>query len=324
MQALWMVAGALAFALMGAVIKLQMSADYSAFELVFWRGVVGIVLIGAIMRWRGVPVASEKAGLHASRSIVGTLAMFGWFYTLGLLPLGTSMTLNYSSPLFIALAVAAIAWWQGGTQPARGKLYLAVLAGFVGVLLIMRPTVEQQQQFALLVGIVAAAMSAAAYLQVRMLGRLGEPEWRIVFWFSIVNCAMGAIATTATTGWQPLQAAALPGLAAIGVLAAIGQMCMTRAFSRGGTLLAASLQYSGVVFATLIGWLAFGESLQIGELAGIALVVASGIGATLAMPRAPAPVAPTVVAPEPGAGRPPKPTDPAVGMLGAEGAMEPR
>ncbi|HRO61590.1 MAG TPA: DMT family transporter [Burkholderiaceae bacterium] len=295
MQALWMVAGALAFALMGAVIKLQMSADYSAFELVFWRGVVGIVLIGAIMRWRGVTLASEKAGLHASRSIVGTLAMFGWFYTLGLLPLGTSMTLNYSSPLFIAIAVAAIAWWQGGTQPARGKLYLAVLAGFVGVLLIMRPTVEQQQQFALLVGIVAAVMSAAAYLQVRMLGRLGEPEWRIVFWFSVVNCVLGAIATTAATGWQPLALAALPGLAAIGVLAAIGQMCMTRAFSRGGTLLAASLQYSGVVFATLIGWLAFDESLQLAELAGIALVVASGIGATLAMPRAPAQTAAATV-----------------------------
>jgi len=292
MQALWMLAGSLAFSVMGATIKLLMASDYGAFELVFWRGLCGIALMAAFMRGYGISPASGRFGMHASRSVLGTLAMFGWFYTLGPLPLGTAFTLNYSSPLFIAIAVAAAAWWRGSRQRAPVRLYLAVAAGFVGVLMILKPSIGQGQEIAVLIGLAAAVLTAVAYLQVRFLGRAGEPEWRTVFWFSVVNCALGALAATAFDGWHPVALRDVPALLAIGALAAIGQLCMTRAFGRGRTLLAANLQYSGVVFATIIGWLAFGESHDMIELAGIVLIVASGIAATLvpqpALPEPPA------------------------------------
>ena len=281
MQALWMVAGALAFTLMGAVIKLLASSSYSAFELVFWRGVVGVALMAAYLRWQGIAVRSPKLSMHASRSVVGTIAMFCWFYTLGPLTMGTAFTLNYTSPVFIALAVAAAIWWRGEAQPSRGLLHFTIAASFVGVLMILRPSVGQGQSFAFAIGLLGGLLSAAAYLQVRALGRAGEPEWRTVFWFSAFNCALGALATALTGGWTPVASADLPALLAIGVLAAIGQLCMTRAFGRGRTLLAANLQYSGVVFATTMGWLLFGESHDLLELAGIALIIASGVGASL-------------------------------------------
>jgi len=281
MQALWMIAGSLAFSLMGATIKLLASSSFGAFELVFWRGVVGIALMGAFLRWHRIPAASGRFGMHASRSVIGTFAMFCWFYTLGPLSMGTAFTLNYTSPIFIALAVAAMLWWRGDRHPSRRLLYFAMAASFAGVLMILRPSIGQGQEFAFAVGLLGAVLTAIAYLQVRALGRAGEPEWRTVFWFSVVNCALGALAATASDGWSPVAPSDLPALLAIGILAAIGQLCMTRAFGRGRTLLAANLQYSGVVFATLLGWLLFGESHDLLELAGIALIVASGIGASL-------------------------------------------
>jgi len=260
MQALWMIAGSLAFSLMGATIKLLASSSFGAFELVFWRGVVGIALMGAFLRWHRIPAASGRFGMHASRSVIGTFAMFCWFYTLGPLSMGTAFTLNYTSPIFIALAVAAMLWWRGDRHPSRRLLYFAMAASFAGVLMILRPSIGQGQEFAFAVGLLGAVLTAIAYLQVR---------------------ALGALAATASDGWSPVAASDLPALLAIGILAAIGQLCMTRAFGRGRTLLAANLQYSGVVFATLLGWLLFGESHDLLELAGIALIVASGIGASL-------------------------------------------
>lgn len=281
MQALWMVAGSLAFTLMGAVIKLLASSSYNAFELVFWRGLVGVALLAAYLRWQGMTVRSPRLSMHASRSVVGTIAMFCWFYTLGPLTMGTAFTLNYTSPVFIAIAVAAAIWWRGEAQPARGLLHFTIAASFVGVLMILRPSVGQGQSFAFAIGLLGGLLSAVAYLQVRALGRAGEPEWRTVFWFSACNALLGALATPLAGGWTPVAMADLPALLAIGVLAAIGQLCMTRAFGRGRTLLAANLQYSGVVFATTVGWLMFGEAHDLLELAGIALIVASGVGASL-------------------------------------------
>lgn len=281
-----MVAAALAFAAMSAVIKL-VSARYSVFEVVFYRGAVGALVLGAWMAARGGRPASERLPMHLARSLVGTVAMALWFYTIGRLPLATAVTLNYTSPVFIAMIVAAASWHLGRANPARAPLYLAIVAGFVGVLLILRPTVEREQALELGLGLLSGLLGAVAYLLVRQLGRAGEPEWRVVFWFSVVNTLFGAIAAT-LGGWQPLRWADLPLLLLIGVLASAGQLMMTRAFSRGGTLLTANLQYLGVIFATAIGWAAFGERFEPIEAAGIALIVASGLAATRVSPNPPA------------------------------------
>jgi S-adenosylmethionine uptake transporter len=270
---------------MSAVIKL-VSARYSVFEVVFYRGAVGALLLGAWIAARGGRAASERLGMHLARSLVGTVAMALWFYTIGRLPLATAVTLNYTSPLFIALIVAAAAWHLGQPNPARGPLYLAIVAGFVGVLLILRPSVEREQALELALGLLSGLLGAVAYLLVRQLGRAGEPEWRVVFWFSVVNMLFGAIAAT-LGGWQPLRAADLPLLLLIGALASAGQLMMTRAFSRGRTLLTANLQYLGVIFATAIGWLAFGERFEPIEAVGIGLIVASGLAATRVSPNPP-------------------------------------
>lgn len=280
-----MVGAAFVFAVMGALIKLA-AARYSVFEIVFYRGLVATVAMGAWVALTRRSLGSSRLGLHMSRSIVGVVAMAIWFHTIGVLPLGTAVTLNYTSPLFMALIVALAGWFGGRRVSGRGWLNLAIVASFAGVVMILQPTVERDHSLEFALGLFSGFLGALAYLQVRELGRLGEPPWRTVFWFSAICTVFGAAAASAT-GWHRLNAGDAIQLLTIGGLASLGQLMMTRAYAGGHTLRVANLQYCGVVFATSIGWFAFGDRFEWHEFAGMLLIVASGIAATRVPPPVP-------------------------------------
>jgi drug/metabolite transporter (DMT)-like permease len=148
--------------------------------------------------------------MHAWRSMVGVLSLGAWFYAIAGLPLATAMTLNYMSSVWIAAFLvggALIAWNPRGGAPLPGRqgpLALTVLAGFAGVLLMLRPTIEQHQVFAGLVGLLSGLLSAFAYLQVMALGKIGEPEVRTVFYFAWVRRwrARSAWLVTGVSPWD--------------------------------------------------------------------------------------------------------------------------
>ena len=173
----------------------------------------------------------------------------------------------------------------------QGPIVLTVLTGFTGVVMILRPTIEQNQLFAGVMGLLSGLVAALAYMQVAALGRMGEPESRTVFYFSIGTTVVGgaAVLFTGVSDWVWPQAL---WLLPIGLLAALGQLCMTKAYSSGSTLLVANLQYSGIVFAALYGLFLFGDPIPLMGWAGMALIIASGIAATAlrkrALPQAPA------------------------------------
>jgi S-adenosylmethionine uptake transporter len=157
--------------------------------------------------------------------------------------------------------------------------------------MILRPTIEQNQLFAGLIGLLSGLGAAMAYIQVAALGRLGEPESRTVFYFSIGTSVVGAVAMlfTGASPWTWPQAL---WLLPIGVLAALGQLSMTKAYSSGATLVVANLQYSGIVFSALFGLFIFGDQIPLIGWAGMLLIIASGIAATAlrnrTLPQAPA------------------------------------
>src|SRR4051812_2763804 len=255
MQAFWMLAASLFFATMAVCVKMA-SAWFNPSELVFWRGLIGMVLMAAWARSRGTALGTRYPLMHAWRSLVGVLSLGAWFYAIAGLPLATAMTLNYMSSVWIAAFLvggALVAWSprNGGALPARqGPLALTVLGGFAGVLLILRPTIEQHQVFAGVVGLLSGVLSAFAYLQVMALGRIGEPEVRTVFYFAAGSAVAGAIGmlVSGVSAWDWGHALWLVPMA---LLASLGQWCMTRAYSHGPTLLVANLQYSGIVFGAL-------------------------------------------------------------------------
>jgi len=246
-----------------------------------------------VLRSRGVSVATKYPFMHAWRSMIGVFSMVCWFYAIAHLPLATAMTLNYMSGVWMAAFVigGAVLYGKPGNQ---GMLMATVLTSFAGVILLLQPSLAENQLFAGLIGLLSGLGAAMALLQVASLGRMGEPEGRVVFYFSIGTLLVGLLGSlwTGFTPWSSVHWQALAWLLPIGVLATLGQWTMTRAYSRGSTLLVANLAYLGIVFSGGYGLLLFGEQITPVGWAGIAMILVSGVTATVlrtrALPNAPA------------------------------------
>jgi S-adenosylmethionine uptake transporter len=292
MQAIWMVLASFLFASMGVCVKLA-SSNFNAFELVMYRGLVGMVFMALIVQARGSSLRTRFPGMQAWRSLVGVVSLVAWFYAIAYLPLATAVTLNYMSSIWVAafLIGGALLYERVPLQARQGLLILTVLTGFGGVVMILRPTLEQNQLFAGLIGLLSGVLAALAYIQVTALGRVGEPEERTVFYFALGSALGGGIGVI-FTGLSEWNWQAAVWLLPIGILASIGQWCMTRAYSQGATLVAANLQYSGIVFAVLYSLLLFGELIPLLGWLGMLVIVASGVAATAlrtqALPNPPA------------------------------------
>lgn len=281
MQAAWMLAAAFFFSSMGVCVKYA-AAHFTPLEIIFYRGLFGMLFTAALVRMRGVPLTTRWPWAHAWRNVVGVGAMSAWFYAMAHLPLATAMTLNYMSSVWIAVFVlgGALLMRRWDDLRAQWPLALTVAAGFAGVVLILRPAIAQDEHVAGLIGLASGMLAAMAYMQVAALGRLGEPETRTVFYFSLGSALAGA-AATCITGWHGLNTPDAWWLLPVGLLAVLGQLCLTRAYTRSATMLVANLQYSGIVFAALYGVALFGEYLPLTGWLGIILITASGMAASL-------------------------------------------
>ena len=129
-------------------------------------------------------------------------------------------------------------------------------------------------------------LAAMAYLQVTALGRAGEPEYRVVFYFSLGTALAGSLSTgaQAAAGFGSIHGHSLKGAAlliAVGLLATAAQLLMTRAYGRGKTLAIACLQYLGIVFSFIYGALLFDDPITPWALGGMLLIIIAGLAATL-------------------------------------------
>ena len=294
MQALWMVLAAFFFASMGVCVKLA-APYFTAFEMVFWRGIISMALLWWLARRQGIGLATRYPGMHAWRSFIGVTSLGASFYAIIYLPLPTAMTFGYMSSVWIAAFIvggAMLAWRPSGEHPRPPvplSLVACVLLGFAGVVMMLRPTVDGHQGFAAVVGLLGGMCAALAYMQVVALSRLGEPETRTVFFFAL-GCTLAGAAAMAFTGVSAFAGWPALWLLPLGLFAAGGQLCMTMAFSRAssarGTLLVANLQYSGLIFASVYSMLVFNDYLPLIAWLGMALIVLSAIAAGVLRTRA--------------------------------------
>ena len=189
---LLMLLASLLFAVMGVCVKFA-SAQYGAGEIVFYRALVGALFIATLSRVRGTSLATQVPAMHFWRSASGVISLTLWFYAIAGLPLATAMTLNYMSSVWMALFLIGGAVLLGAAR-VDGRLVAAVLAGFIGVALVLRPSVEQQQLWHGLAGLLSGMLAALAYLQVTALDRAGEPARRIVSCLCLGAMVVGAAA----------------------------------------------------------------------------------------------------------------------------------
>ena len=273
-----------AFAAMGAGVKLA-SEFYTTSELLFYRGLIGSVVLLAIVRQQGGSFRTSFPKEHLFRSLVGVMSLWLWFFAISKLPLATAMTLNYMAPIWMAAGLFFAGWWSR-SNTVEWPLLVAVGASFFGVTLVLQPAFESNQWLGGLAGVCSSVVSAIAYMQVRKLGQMGEPEYRVVFYFSLTTTIAGLVGVLsgdgASTG-QPFNSHTAGGavlLLGIGCAALMAQMAMTRAYRVGKVLVVANLQYTGIVFSSLWGLALWGDRFDWHVWMGIAVILASGIAAT--------------------------------------------
>jgi len=282
MHALWMLVASLAFAGMGACIKLS-AAAHSTAEIVFFRSFVGWVWLQAFVAWRQLDLRTPHLRPHTWRAAIGLVAMATYFSAVAMLPLATAITLQYTAPLFMALVLRI--WFK---EPISRRAAVLMGLGFAGIVLLLHPTLERDEWLGASLGLAAGVLAAFALLNVRRLGQLGEPEWRTVYYFSGYGSLVGLAWTLAAGGFHPPDTRGIALLVGVGTFGTVGQMAMTTAFRRGRTLLAANLSYTTVVFGSLLGAGLWGEALPRSSWAGVALIVGGGMAMTALSRNAPA------------------------------------
>lgn len=269
-SAYWILFASLMFATMSALVKLT-AAGVSLPEIVFFRMMPAAIVLFLLGRARGVSMATQHWMLHGARCLFGFVGMMAGFYAVSKLPLATSTTLEYTTPLFMLAYIVLFA-----RVHLTPSMVFAMVGGFAGVVILLRPTLDVGQGLPFFSALCSGLMGAIVYAVIRRLGDASEPATRIVFWYSLTSAVAAAamIAFGSTSNYELSTWFALGGL---GTVSLIGQLAMTRAFSTGPTTFLASLQYITVAFAAVYGVLIWGDTLTLTSVIGLSLIVFSGI-----------------------------------------------
>jgi drug/metabolite transporter (DMT)-like permease len=268
-----LVAGAF-FAAMGVFVKMG-AAYFSAAELALYRSAASLLIIGAIVAARGQSLKTEHGKTHCVRGTLGFVSLLAYFYAITQMPLATAMTLSYTAPLFLAAMTTLLL-----REKFPRLLIAAIVLGFAGTALIFRPSFSDGQHIPALLAVSSGFFAASAYLNVRKMGRLGEPDWRIVFYFSLIASIGCAVWQAIFSTFSPITLQNVWIIVAMGVCATAAQLAMTRAYRVGNTLVVGALSYSTVVFACFAGMLLWDDFLSPMSWIGITIIIAGGVLAT--------------------------------------------
>ena len=267
---IWMIIATFFFAFMGMFVKLG-SPYFSEIELVFYRSFISLIFIILIIVNKKISLKTNFKKLHFYRSFVGFLSLLAFFYAISHLPLSTAISLNYTSPLFVALLITFFL----NKKPSFYVCCL-LLIGFFGAFLILKPTLIGNSAFAGFIGLLSGFGAGLAYLFMAQLGKVNEPDTRVVFYFTLLSsiCA-GLLMLLEDTNLEIFQHWWL--LLGLGVSATIAQLALTKAYRVGNTLKNAGLSYLTILFSSILGLIVFSETLDILSLVGILLIIISGI-----------------------------------------------
>ncbi len=259
------------FGAMNAAIKLAEAGGATLGEIMFWRQFGATLLVGAIVA-RGPGLASlrtRRIGAHGLRCAMGLSSMTLNFATVMLLPLAESTTIGFSMPIFATILGALVLY-----EPTGWRRWLAVLAGFAGVLIVTQPGSGHIPALGVMTGLGAASLSAGVSILLRTIGKT-ETGLTTVFWFSFLSLPPLAIVYAfVAQGHAPHVWAAL---LAIGLIGGLAQIAMTRSLHLGAVSVVVPMDYTALLWATLLGFLLFGSLPTPATWIGAPIIIASGL-----------------------------------------------
>ncbi len=257
---------ALLFATMGVFIRLA-SHTVSNEIVVFARNLGGLALLLPFMLLnRESSFRTAVFPRHLWRALTGLAAMYGFFYAIANLPLSSAMIFTYSSPVFIPFVA-----WIFLKEPMTARAWAAALIGFAGVLLVCKPDDGALNHFAL-IGLGSSLLAATAFVTVRSLGAT-EPATRVVFYFALISTVVSTLPLLWAGRLVTLHEFGL--LAAVGILATLSQLCLTRAYALAPANRIGPVTYLAIVIAGAYAWALWGETPDAWAIAGMGLIFAA-------------------------------------------------
>lgn len=270
------------FSLAAACVK-TLKGEVPLAEVVLWRNLFAIPALLPLMVRHGGLAALRTANPmgHAARILFGLLGMFGTFYGLVHLPFAVVSALGFTMPLFLTMLSVPLLGERVGWRRS-----MAVVVGFLGVLLIVQPggggtegaaavTGSTPQLLAAGAVLLGAVGWALAMITIRRMGEAGERSVTIVLWFAIGSSLVAALAAIPVWVWPTPQQWLL--LAGVGLISAVAQVMMTNAYRTGESTLLAPFEYSAIIWTMGMGVVFWGEVPELRDFVGIAVLVGSGL-----------------------------------------------
>ena len=257
---------------MDAAVK-TLTDRFDALQLTFLRFASGSVFALGLWGWFRTPLPARRHWpAHALRSVLLLVSLLAWFFCLARLDLVQAVAVGYTAPIFISL----LAMLSLGERPSRW-IWAALALCAAGAAVALWPELQARDapgSTARLVGLLAAAASALSYSGVVVLARhqaQRDALWTILLVQNLLPALL--LAGPAAWGWQPMARSDLPTVVLIGALATAGLLALTWAFTHLEASRAAPMEYTGLVWATALGYALFGELPTVYSLGSAALII---------------------------------------------------
>ncbi|MEZ5451473.1 MAG: DMT family transporter [Thiothrix sp.] len=263
----------------GMVVK-YLHGTVSTEQTVFFRNLFGLLLLLPWL-WRNGTRAlkTDCIHLHFLRSFMGVTAMSCLFYAWAHLPLAEASLLKQTMPLFVPVVAF---FWMG--ERLSWLNYVALGLGFAGILLVLNPTQETPVlNLAVLAGLVGAVMGGSTKVSIRRMRSVEEPAQRVVFYFALFGTLLSVV--PAGMDWLPLDWNAALWLFLLGITATLAQLLLTAAYGYAPAGQLGAFTYASVIFAAILGWWLWDETLSLLAVTGMCVIIAAGLLVMLGQPR---------------------------------------
>ncbi|HHL20030.1 MAG TPA: DMT family transporter [Aliiroseovarius sp.] len=265
--ALWMIGSVTSFSAM-AVAGREVAVTLDTFELMLYRSLIGVACVvgfGAATGRLG-QVSRAHFRLHLARNLAHFTGQNLWFYALTVIPLAQVFALEFTSPLWVAL----LAPFALGERLTRMRV-LAVVLGFIGILVVTRPDTATLNS-----GTLAAASAAIAFaltaVATRRLTRT-DTTLGILFWLTIMQAVFGLVTAGADGHITLPNAGTLPFLLVIGFGGLLAHLCLTQALALAPATVVIPIDFARLPLIALVGALVYGERLTLSLFAGAGLII---------------------------------------------------
>ncbi len=262
-SALWIV-GALFSFLSMAIAERELSAELNTFQILFFRSLIGLIIISAVLsRFGWHQVKTRHGGLHLIRNIAHYVGQFGWFFAISVIPLAQVFAIEFTIPIWTALLAPFLL-----SERLTAIRALVIAIGFSGILIILRPGMVPLE-----IGAASALIAAIGYALSHTLTKKitrSDTPLAVIFYMTAIQLPMGAVPSF--LDWTTPSLAMTPWLIVVGATALSAHYCMARAFAHADAMVVVPMDFLRLPMVAVLGLMLYGEPLDPWVLAGAAVI----------------------------------------------------